>query len=119
MADLAVTLQALEERLLQPEVRGNRALLEELLTPEFSEFGSSGRVFGREAIVALLAAEQGSNDMRLEELACDLLAPGVALVTYRIVRGAGPGSLRSSVWVQRDGRWQMRFHQGTRALDAV
>jgi hypothetical protein len=39
------------------------------------------------------------------------LAPDVVLVTFRL-EGPRP-SLRSSVWVQADGRWQVRFHQGT------
>jgi hypothetical protein len=36
------------------------------------------------------------------------LADEVALVTYH----AG-GARRSSVWVRRAGRWQMRFHQAS------
>jgi len=34
----------------------------------------------------------------------------------RSVAGPGwkPPSLRSSLWVRRDNRWQMVFHQGTR-----
>jgi hypothetical protein len=40
-------------------------------------------------------------------------------VTYRAVRRdesdhSEVASLRSSLWVIRDGRWQMLFHQGTR-----
>jgi catechol 2,3-dioxygenase-like lactoylglutathione lyase family enzyme len=29
------------------------------------------------------------------------------------LRRQGSESLRSSLWVMRDGRWQMLFHQGT------
>ncbi len=47
-----------------------------------------------------------------------VLAPDVVLVTYRAVRQLGHEaspitSLRSSIWQRIDGRWQMRFHQGT------
>jgi hypothetical protein len=53
-----------------------------------------------------------------------VLAPGVVLVTYRAVRYRGgaaspESSLRSSIWKQIDGRWQMRFHQGTAASDVT
>ena len=46
----------------------------------------------------------------------------VALVTYRS-DAPGPGVpsrpvSRSSVWVRRDGRWRLRFHQGTLATQA-
>jgi hypothetical protein len=40
------------------------------------------------------------------------------LVTYRISvhlrdSTATKSTLRGSVWVYRDGRWQLTFHQGT------
>ncbi len=124
MPEVAEILQTLEERLLQPSVRSDQAMLGVLLLPEFCEFGSSGRVFDRAAILALLAEEREQQasenhaDSRVEAFTCEVLAPGVALVTYRIARAAA-GSLRSSVWVERDGRWQMRFHQGTRLPGAA
>lgn len=37
-----------------------------------------------------------------------MLSDEVALVTYR-----GAKANRASVWIRRDGQWQMRFHQGT------
>ncbi len=120
MADpaLAGMLRGLEESLLRPETRHDAAALEALLAPEFVEFGSSGRVFSRAAIMALLATEGHAPAPALEAFACELLASGVALVTCRIVHQDGAGSLRSSVWVERDGQWTMRFHQGTRMLNA-
>ena len=46
-----------------------------------------------------------------------VLATGVVLVTYRIVRhisGEQPvHSLRSSIWKLNNDRWKMIFHQGT------
>lgn len=43
-----------------------------------------------------------------QDLAVDELADGIALVTYTL-----DGTWRSSIWIREDGRWQMRFHQGT------
>jgi hypothetical protein len=42
----------------------------------------------------------------------------VALTRYRLLRRRSTRdkptqSLRSSVWRERDGRWQITFHQGT------
>ena len=54
---LKAELLALEERLLDPAVRAVPALVRELLAPEFTEFGASGRVFNRDAILATLASE--------------------------------------------------------------
>jgi hypothetical protein len=98
----------------------------DLLTDDFLEFGQSGRVWTRETIAPLLgsspdgsagaaapegaaaAPEGGAAAPELEAFEVTRLGEGVALVTYRAL-----GANRSSIWVRRDGRWRMRFHQGT------
>ena len=112
-------LRSLEERLLRPEVRADGEALRRLLSPEFVEFGSSGRVFAREETVAELAAETGWVPPRIEDFEVVAHTAVWALVTYRIMRpglggGVGRTTLRSSTWV-RDavGGWLMIFHQGT------
>ena len=53
----------------------------------------------------------------LEDFTLELASPALAFVSYRSATRLADGSvrraLRSSVWVLRDGRWQIRFHQGT------
>jgi hypothetical protein len=56
-----------------------------------------------------LAADP-SIDERAEDLGAVVLAVGAVLVTYRT-----SGALRSSIWVRHEDRWQLRFHQATRA----
>lgn len=110
---LAAHLRELEESLLLPDVRKSRKLVE-LLSDEFIEFGSSGRIYDKADLVAALQGEQPStqttSDFRVTEL-----SPQVALLTYRIHRHGEPPvhTLRSSIWKQTDGRWRMVFHQGT------
>ncbi len=110
-------LQALEQALLDPKVRQDREAVSNLLTKNFTEFGSSGRVFDKQAILTQLAEEVPSS-IALTEFSCDLLASNVALVTYRAHRTSAAGenisSLRSSVWTLEQDCWRMRFHQGTR-----
>ena len=48
----------LELRLHKPEVRAQPGAVEALLHPGFSEFGASGRRWGRTEMLAALAAEQ-------------------------------------------------------------
>ncbi len=118
---LVETLRRLEEELLRPDVRRSRAALETRLAPDFIEIGRSGRAYDREAIIGALAAEEmGTARVWIEDFAVRLLAPGVALATYRSVRDEAAGvaspaaTLRSSTWrLDRDGRWRMMFHQGT------
>ncbi|MGV0102827.1 DUF4440 domain-containing protein [Nostoc sp. DSM 114160] len=109
----------LEERLLQPDVRKSAKDIMDLLADEFIEFGSSGRVFNKQQIIESLQNEsiQPLTQRLITEFKTLVLATGVVLVTYRIVRhisGKQPvHSLRSSIWKLNNDRWKMIFHQGT------
>jgi hypothetical protein len=113
-------LRACEEMLLDPAVRRNRARVAALLSEDFLEFGSSGRVWSREQILELLATED-YQPPTMEDFRCSSIAKGVALVRYRTVRtdaesGESSTTLRSSIWIEDSGGWRVRFHQGTKAL---
>jgi hypothetical protein len=118
-------LRSLEEQLLQPEIRKNPERLGDLLADEFIEFGSSGRTFDKRSVIDRLPQEQRhpeaqSTQWTITEFSARRLAPGVALVTYRLAtrRGASAEetySLRSSIWRSIGSKWQMIFHQGTPA----
>jgi hypothetical protein len=104
----------LERSLMEPGVRKSPERLRELLAPDFLEFGSSGRVFDREAIVRELQSESPKT-VSATDFEVRLLTPETALLTYRSHRfEEGTSFLRSSIWRHREGRWQMVFHQGTR-----
>lgn len=118
-AEVAEHLRELEQSLLNPAVRRNRTRLLALLAEDFLEFGSSGRAWTRRTIIDLLAKETAFVPPEIEEFNCAMLAPELALVTYRTVRtdeksGERLVSLRSSIWTCATGEWKMRFHQGTR-----
>ncbi|MDH4131367.1 MAG: DUF4440 domain-containing protein [Gemmatimonadota bacterium] len=112
-AALARKLQELEESLLLPDVRKSARLVE-CLADDFVEFASNGKVYTKGDLVALLQAEdrvnQTTSDFRVH-----LLAPNVALLTYRITRHAEPPvhTLRCSIWRLRGRIWRMVFHQAT------
>lgn len=113
----AAELRRLELMLLKPEVRCNRASVEELLAEDFLEFGSSGRVWRRAAVLEMLATET-CTPPEVEDFTCRMVSEDVALVTYCSVRRDGDGArsdvLRSSLWVRQQGKWKLQFHQGTR-----
>jgi ribonuclease HI len=109
-------LQTVVERerlLLRADVRADAARVEQLLHPDFLEFGASGRSWHRAAIVDSLAADPTTSGVATG-FAPVRLADDVVLLTYRV--DGDPGSLRSSVWL-RNGTagWRLRFHQGTRS----
>ncbi len=131
--DLARHIQQLEEQLLTPAVRSNADRLVALLAEDFREFGSSGHTYNRREIIEQLASEAAQNypgeeisepTLTLTDFELQLLAPDLALATYRSQRraqttGETSNSLRSSLWINRttdqnpEGCWQILFHQGT------
>jgi hypothetical protein len=112
------TLRALEVALHQPSVRRDRGQLERLLHPDFREFGRSGRAYDRAELLELLTQEPQPDQVWSQDFALQLLAAGVALLTYRSARVTADGTLerhsnRSSVWQLTSEGWRMLFHQGT------
>jgi hypothetical protein len=115
---LLSVLSSLECELHEPRVRRDRARLEELLHPSFSEFGRSGNAYTKTEIIALLLDEQESVRIHAQDFRVQILAEGVALLTYKSAHVTAAGvlerhSLRSSVWKQGALGWQALFHQGT------
>ena len=114
--ELAAHLFRLEQQLLQPSTRRDEIALRFLLAEDFREFGSSGRIYTRQQVISALAGES-PHTVTLSDPLCHQLAEDIALLTYRSTRTialkVASDALRSSLWVYRDGRWQMIFHQGT------
>jgi ribonuclease HI len=107
-ADFTTVIE-LEQRLLEPRVRLDRAALEALLHDDFSEFGASGRIYDRESIIEALTGSDGAS-AQASGFQATRLGPDAILLTYR----TDTPSLRTSVWVRGSGRsWQIRHHQGT------
>jgi hypothetical protein len=103
--DAASEVLRLESLLLEPEVRRDRSQMEELLADDFVEFGASGRIWSREAIIAELDSGSYAPPM-VENFECRILCPEVLLVTYRTLRASSSENgktdevLRSSIWRQ-------------------
>lgn len=108
---IADELKALETSLLDHSVRKDPAQVASLLSDQFREFGSSGRVYSKAEIVAALQSEP-EGTITLSYFAVVELAEGTMLVTYRS-RREGSEALRSSVWRMEAGQWRIIFHQGT------
>ena len=96
---LARLLCELENQLLQPEVRQSLSDIDRLLADEFVEFGSSGTVCRKPQCARGMSPIR----MSLSRFDAKLLASGVALTTYHMVKHDEPSphmkhSLRSSIW---------------------
>ena len=111
-------LKDLETALHAQDVRADARSIAELLADDFVEFGVSGTIWTRDALIEALRGETWSR-REISDFRLTLLTGDVALVTYRAHRFENGGreaadSLRSSIWKCRDSRWQLVFHQGTR-----
>jgi glyoxylase I family protein len=116
MDSLREEIRALEQALLQPEIRRSAARLDDLLADGFREIGSSGRVFTKADILAALPAEAGEAVFVMSDFEIVQLSADVVLAIYAVSKtadGQTTRSLRSSIWTRRGGGWRMLFHQGT------
>lgn len=109
--DLESHLIELELRLQTSSTRKDAAVMGELLSEDFREFGASGRVWDRASIIAELSAET-SNPVVSEDFKCQRLSNKLALLTY-VASNARRKTLRSSIWRLEGGKWRALFHQGT------
>jgi len=104
---------ALERALLTREVRSSAAALDELLDPEFTETGASGRLWTRAEILAgLPAGPPGPDRIADHAMAGRLLAADVVMLTFETDH-EGRRARRVSLWRRSGGRWRVLYHQGT------
>ena len=112
------TLKELETELHRLETRQSEARLDELLHPNFEEFGRSGRIFSREEVLKEFSditeyPKVVSQDFKLHEI-----GERAVLLTYTSAHVGASGELhrftnRSSLRIHGSNGWKMRFHQGT------
>lgn len=109
------TLERLEEELWREETRFDTQRMNELIAPDFFEFGRSGRVYQRENILAI-ARQKIDAVFPLPEFQARLLDENTAQVTYNSAvthDGIVQYARRSSIWSRTTSGWVLRFHQGT------
>jgi hypothetical protein len=116
-------LRELEESHLRADIRSSPESMRALLADEFVEFGSSGRIYDRAAVIASLSGQPHFNS-RIDDFVVRALSSEVALTTYKLSAWSTSGgqvrvTLRSSVWVHRAGSWVLVFHQGTLASEGI
>jgi len=109
-------LKNLEEMLLRPEVRRSRGKMSALLAEDFIEYGRSGRIYDKAAILDSADLPFASR-LSMHGFSAKALAPSVVLVRYATVLrrtdGSESHSLRSSIWTRTGSGWRLVFHQGT------
>ncbi len=112
----------LEKKLHQPKIRQDVTWLMELLHDEFEEIGRSGSRYDKQDVIKSLTEQNDQPEIFATNFKLSQLEQSLVLLTYDSFYQEKPGirtriTLRSSIWKlnHEDGRWQMRFHQGTPA----
>jgi hypothetical protein len=115
-SDIAA-LYRIEEELWVAATRFDQTYMNVIFSPDFFEFGRSGRVWSRKE---LLLKEGGTIEavLPLPKFAARALSRDVAQVTYEshvTYDGIVEYGRRSSIWSRAKtlAGWQLRFHQGT------
>ena len=116
-------MQACEEVLLHTDFRGRPALLEQMLTVDFTEVSSGGVSSNRQTVVNWLLSKDPVARWHFNDLSVLELAPGLRLVRYHAQQFApmpvtSKGAQHSSLWSYNQALqcWQLRFHQATKIL---
>lgn len=97
------------------DTRFDKDWMDRMLHPAFEEVGISGRSYGREDTI-----EPPARDVKVvfphEDYRLELIDEDVALARYishDMVGGVERHAHRTSIWVNTNEGWRLRFHQGT------
>ena len=101
---------ARELLLLRPDVRGDRDRARLFLHPAYTGIRASGDADDREQFLDALAPVTAPETT---DIVADEIASGVVLIRYSSRSADGVTARCSSIWVQTDGEWLLRHHQGT------
>ncbi|MDI3403837.1 nuclear transport factor 2 family protein [Streptomyces cavernicola] len=103
-----------EMRLLDPEVRASSSRVLELLDPEFTEIGASGRWWNMDSVLSVTGdgSVTPESPVKVSEMTGVVLAPGLVHLTF-FTDHKGRRARRSSLWRLTETGWRMYFHQGT------
>jgi hypothetical protein len=119
LPDDIAQLTRLEEAMWTEATRFDESFMQDSLAADFFEFGSSGRMYTRDATLNTTRQVIGAS-LPLQELVIRLLDDNTAQVTYISETSATGGprrARRSSIWSKTSTGWQLRFHQGTPIQD--
>ncbi len=107
-------LLELEESLWVEKTRFDYDYMDKVLSPDFREFGRSGKVYKRED--TLNAPHQLINaKLPLRDFMVYQIGDNVFQVTYvsEVMDEELEIGNRSSIWLKTQNGWKLRFHQGT------
>ncbi len=123
LPEIAKQMLACEKTLLHSDFSAAADLLDGMLTADFVEVSSTGRITARADVVRWLLHKDPAARWQLVDLCVTELSAELRLVRYRAQQqlpqpSAGNGALHCSLWRFNPvlQHWQLQFHQATRIL---
>ena len=117
MDNLKDIIFQLEEKLQRPDVRKSVKELDDLISENLTEFGSSGQVYTKKDVLINLPVSPEikftMTDFRINILGENIVQSLFKTEKTNLENGKMTNSLRSSLWRNEGGKWRMLFHQGT------
>jgi len=113
-------LKAREPIFHRPEFGTTRADFAAMMADGFFEIGASGRRYGREDVLDALEkrhAQAHEDVWEATDFSCRELAPGLYLLTYRLLQDGVRKTRRTTIWRRDGSAWRIVFHQGTLVQD--
>lgn len=111
------TIYELETSLLEPGIRSSFEKLNNLISDDFKEFGSSGLVYNKQNILERLPSNTDKTVYSVSDFEIVHLSENIIMShfkTERIINNTNKSSsLRTSLWRNENGVWKIFFHQGT------
>jgi len=108
-----------EIELHQVWFNSNKPIVERLLHPDFKEVDESGRSHNFNEILSFMDHAKHSDDrVHAQDFELLNLSSDCIVLLYKSALLASNGEYRSfakrsSIWVESDGLWKMKYHQGT------
>jgi hypothetical protein len=108
-------LRELEIKVMTAAGERRAADLRNFVADNFLEIGASGRTYTKAQVLAAIESAPLRN-FQIEDFEIVASGDDWAMVSYRAgerSEKSSTASFRSTLWVQRSGKWQIVFHQGT------
>lgn len=106
-----------EEELQKPEVRKSVERLEDIISDDLIEIGSSGEMYTKKDVLVNLP-NAPTLKFVMTEFKITEITPNIVQTFFKtektvVETGATSYSMRSTMWKNENGTWRMIFHQGT------
>ncbi len=106
----------LEKHFLSQETRHSKRTLESLLSDDFLEVKNDGRTCDKKQFINELLDNKFDSHLIPSNFNGQTLSPSVIHLTYSLTEDTGlikNESVRTSIWIKKDDRWTIHFHQST------